>query len=217
MKIIILNILCILVAIGFGVFMYLASLASGYANQQNNFGAEKVFLIIFVVVTILSIILSHGDIRRATFWAAAPLIIFVIGVVGIWVYGIAVKSDNAKIEEQSKNPSKIEVEKKLATLSKDYICKVPQYSHIEERFIHHNKQYNVLTTVSVENDSVYNLLVYPLGKINGTKLEVYDKQRADKDIHELNDCLDSNGKTIYDNYTLVYTGEQDRKDYHLDD
>lgn len=98
MKIAILNVISILVTIGWGVYLYMSALAGAYSRAGayvSGTNPNKILLTVLIIATVASLFFSHMDIKRAMIWASAPVIIFIIGFLVVWIGNTKVNPDTS--------------------------------------------------------------------------------------------------------------------------
>ena len=59
-----------------------------------------------------------------------------------------------------------------------------------------------------------NINAYCVGKVRAEKLELFKAEGASTEYFQ--EYLDKQGKSIFDNYEILYKPGQDYKDYHLE-
>ena len=214
MKIIIINIIVGLSAVGWVAYMFLSSYGAAFGSASGQSAWDKMPGFVtwsVVLVAILSIILSHVDRSRGLLWALIPFVWIVAMYVYILVLGNNYKSEFIKAGRKDDTTNLTH----FATISHDYVCKQrPSGSDgftppVLDYFLTHDTANKTLVSIKV---APWNgVEVSPFGKINGTTLETFYDNKL-----ELPDCVDKNGKTIADNYKVVYKPDQKYEDYHLE-
>lgn len=214
----ILNSVSVLAIVGWFGYEFLKGYAAGF-NTTGNVGpsAPLGFIFpIFILVVILSIVLSRIDHSgRAFIWAVAPLVYMVVLAPFMPVQSHITKNKWDKQMQDIKQEKLAKVNEKLPTISKEYVQPSNRLeSGVRESFITINKENNVLIEVKVISTSDAGIDALPIGKINGGTLEVFNEQMINKQYFGA--YVNAQGKTIYDTYRVVYKPNQNIEEYHLE-
>ncbi len=218
MNVKIINIISVVITLGFGMYIFLVGYAGSFNStgpSSNSLSSISTALFIFkilVIVTLLGVLASQLDhSERAVIWAYLPIVTFILGIIFIIASGISrVSNENKNISTKEKL-----MQNKIATFSRDYICPADLSTGLSEMFITLDEENNTLVYTIVEGakDKIYNVEKNPVGKIIGKNLELFYNPEGKKPF---SDCLDKNNKSIHNNYTVIYKGEQNYLDYKLE-
>jgi hypothetical protein len=146
----------------------------------------------------------------AKFIALAPLALILLGE-GVMSYQ---KDAYYKRRASERAALRSAREKKLSGISKDYVYKdgmggAPGDS--KSSFLTHDKEFHTIVRIDVSYESQMD--VFPIGRINGEHLETLERPQDMAQFYKR--YVDSEGKTIYDRYTLKHAPDQD-KNFHLE-
>ncbi len=217
MKIIIIvsNIISVLALAGWAYFIWLNGMAAGF-NTTGSTGTPKIvtitasFFIVLLIVTIASIIASHlHPSKLAILWAVIPLVVSLgyLSFLGI---------QKARFHALT-NEYRIEMKSKLDSISKDYLFNgqpLETYQGSTSKFFTYDKANQEIVEIDVYDGEMI-ADVYAFGKIKGDTLEVVLEEVAKDANGYYKKFLDKNGKSIFDNYKVVFVPDQMDEDYHL--
>jgi hypothetical protein len=217
MIIIVGNVLSVIALAGWALTIWAHILALGH-NPTGNSGSTSralniivIFFIILLIVTIVSIIASHiAHARSAVVWAMLPLVLSLGYVTFKGVQSAVYKSESNQIQAEDKA--------KLDSISKDYLLggRPIEKSHAStNRFLTYDKVNQEIVLVLAYGDAVV-AEVFPFGKVRGDTLEVVIEENAKDSDGYYKEFLDANGKSLFDNYKVMYVAGQKTEEYHLD-
>lgn len=216
--VIILNIVVALGALARFWFIYMSALGSAMASHQSPW-EHKWFLVRgLIMVAVASILLSHIDKIRTLFRA---LYFPLIGIVAVCAISYAIQEVRAskfylsRVELYTKNNA-MKDNKRYQNLPRDYegmeTWDEARRSFIEiEHFITHDALYpNILISVGLFEDREPTVTI--LGKTRGAVLESYRWNSWSLSWgFGITNCRDAQGKTIFDNFTIVDKSEPDSR------
>jgi hypothetical protein len=227
--IIALNVVALLIAVGYVGYIIVGVMFSGFGSPNGNggrgfTGRELTTIVSVVLVMIISLLFSRGEGRKELVWALLPYLLFV-GMFFVYLTG---RSKDNKLWDETVQQDTAN----LASISRDYVGE-----RGFQTFITHDREHNVLVEIRFndryptgspkgDNDpnwepvGQYVEFASPVGKINGKSLEMFYPTYADPNNDDYKNMMlykDQNGKSIYDNYSVVYKDGQDEKDYYLNE
>jgi len=203
--IIILNIISGLLVLAGLAWVYLAALGSAYASATGNpKGANTMLIIlgIFAVIVVVSIVISHIDHSKRAVWLAAIPVMIAVATFLVFT----------SIEIVTHYTVQSYRQKQLQSFTRDYTHSETLNPYGSDTFLTYDTVNQEIKMVYVDHGTMI-LDVTPVGKVNDAMLEVIYEGYTDK--AELSRYRDSNGKTVYDKYTVVYKPGQTDADYHL--
>lgn len=207
-SVIILNIISILVLICFWLNLYLRAIWSSFSTSNSpNYFLDSWMLVLKItfIITFISIILSYSKIKNFyIWWEKIPYIAFLIWAIYIYYYTdyyytIEYKKYINTYEIQKNNTKKI-----IEKISKDYINEEESNNKNEELFITIDPVNNLLIQIIVKYSTSFETRI--IWKISEWQLIVFEKDLLNELYY--NNFFDKNWKTIYDNYKLIYSGDQ---------
>ncbi len=201
--IIILNIISVYV-IGHWVLRSWASAMGSTTGRPTPEYIDKL-VVIGIISLVVSIIISHMyNNKTAIVLACIPIAWYIVcTLILVPIFYKNNYKDTGSI---------VSTNTKFSHVTREYICRLPSENaqdpmdwkpnKIEEFYTIHAK-HNILVRVSLFSDKEPN--IQAIGKISGTQFESHiplDLLAKESDINAKN-CFDAEGKTIYDNYTIV--------------
>ncbi len=211
----ILNIVAGLCAVGWVAFVFLSAYGSAFGSASGQSFWNKVpgFVTWSVpLVAVACIVLSRVDSKRGLMWTALPFVL----ILAMYIYiGTIQRQYRNAFVTNGKKDDVVNIAH-FATVSHDYICK-PQSSGSDgftppvlDYFLTHDTANKTLVSIKV---APWNSVeISPFGKISGATLETFNNEST----FTSSDCVDKNGKTVFDNYKVVYKADQNYEDYHLE-
>lgn len=115
---IILNIISVMIIIGYGIWIFLNALGHAYRNTNssdafNSLDRHTVVLVLFVIVTLFVFIMFRMEkFDKSIIWISIPFIVLAIGMIIVTLYNRHISQENyAKyLKETQERKNKIEVQ-----------------------------------------------------------------------------------------------------------
>jgi|JI10StandDraft_1071094.scaffolds.fasta_scaffold00229_34 hypothetical protein len=186
-------------------------MGSLHGSYGRSYIFEKTLLAIPIVGLIISLVLSRSGSKNELIWGCIPIFIALFFLM-IW----AVFSVLGTLELRYYYQKQSQLLKSISTdyVSKNFSGEFNKYG--SDLFITFDRVNNVLVEISVANNR-YILRATPLGKVSGKYLEVFHEPISMKESkRNLSFLFDKHGKSVVDNFIIVYKSGQTEEEYHLE-